>query len=136
MHDQVAQIMTVVGFEHNPSICWHACLIEPRHATRGACETARRIAAGNFGDGVRIEMVGVLVGQDHPVRLNVLCAEGRQREAFEPVQPFAGIGEVGIEEDPPACRGTEREPGLTQPIQPHTAGRHRGLPQIRFESVH
>ena len=102
----------------------HARLGQPWRAARGGRKTTRRIVPRDDRHGVRVQVVGMFVGQDDQIGPDFLGRDRRQRQSLEAEQPFGRVGEIRVEIDDLAGGRFEDEPRLTQPPQRHRALRH------------
>ena len=102
----------------------HAGLGQPRHAAGGRRKPARRVVPRDDRQGIRVEVVGVLVRQHDQVGADLVGRDRRQRQPLEPVQPLHRVGQVRVEIDDPAGRGLEGKSRLAQPPESERVLRH------------
>ncbi len=115
MDDHAAEVVGPAGLQQAPLLGRHACPLEALHASDRPGETALGVPAGNDRNGVGVEVIGVLVGQDHKVGADFLGRDRRQRQPLEAVQPLDGVGEVRIGVDDLAGGRLEGKARLPQP---------------------
>ena len=65
------------GFQHDGAICGDMGVLEALTAARRTGEPARGVVPGNDRNRVRIEMIGVLVREDHEIDPHVFGRQGR-----------------------------------------------------------